>query len=70
MLVTAIGVGYSVARQICCNATERARVMRTLMDTAVLDGTALAGPGLAALLLLLVVILISPLQGAAMEKAR
>lgn len=66
----AASAGYSVTRQVCCIATEWARVMRTLMETAVLDGTAFAGPGLAALLLLIVVLLISPLQGAAMEKAR
>ncbi len=45
--------------------------MRTLVDTAVLEGSAsYAGPLLAALLLLLVALLISSRKGAAMERAR
>lgn len=45
--------------------------MRMLFETAGSDGAAfLAGPVFASLLLLVVVLLISPLQGAAMEQAR
>ncbi len=45
--------------------------MRTLMETAVLDGAGFAvGPCFAALLLLLVVPLIGLPRGAAMERAR
>lgn len=46
-------------------------MMRTLVETAVLEASAFyAGPLLAALLLLLVVLLISSRKGAAMERAR
>ncbi|MFZ5617485.1 MAG: hypothetical protein ACOZAA_09230 [Pseudomonadota bacterium] len=63
--------GYSPVTGDCCIATKRAGLMRTLIETAVFEGPPLmAGPFLAALLLLVVVLLIGPHRGAAMERAR